>query len=199
MLRSGAILAVLVAAPWAEADVIFDFSGTCQSGDCDPGSKVTAELRFTDDATLAHQDRAVTADDFVSLLLDFVTVHRARARAMWSPTTESTVIPPLEVTIDASGLLKGLLLRDELKNLFQVDELDGGWEYRQVTTAPDGTIETDLSLFGIEGAFAPRRSFVPEPAAPVLLGLGLASLAVRLKRAVPHGRNGGTGVRGSSG
>jgi hypothetical protein len=190
MTRSGALLALFLGVPCARGDVIFDFSGVCQSGDCDPGSALTAELRFTDDAPLTHQDRAVTSDDFVSLAVDYVTVGRARARAMWSPTTGHTLVLPIGVSIDPSGLLTGLLLRDELKNLFEVDDSDAGrWEYRQVNLAPDGTKETDLTFEGIEGAFAPRRSSVPEPATPLLVALGLALLGVRRDaRCRPDGR-----------
>jgi hypothetical protein len=199
MRRCGAILAFLLAAPCVRADVIFDFSGVCQSGDCDPGSALTAELRFTDDAPLTHRDRAVTSDDYVSLVVDYVTVGRARARARWSPTTESTLVLPIEITIDPSGLLLGLLLHDELKNHFQVGDFDaGGWEYRQVNLASDGTKETDLTFEGIEGAFAPRRSSVPEPATPLLVALGVALFGVRLS-AVSPGRRGGSGDSGSLG
>ena len=56
VMRSGAILVLLLTVPYANADVIFDFSGICQSGDCDPGSVVTAEMHFTDDASLTHRD-----------------------------------------------------------------------------------------------------------------------------------------------
>jgi hypothetical protein len=71
---------------------------------------------------------------------------------------------------------------DELKNSFQVDDIDdgGGWEYRLLKLASDGTKDVDLTLVGIEGAFAPRRSSVPEPGTPILLGLALASLAFQL-------------------
>ena len=191
---------LLLAAPRADADVIFDFSGICQSGDCEPGSTVNAELRFTEDAPLRHRDRAVTADDFVSLTLDYeVKVHKVRVTPRWSPTTGTNPILPLDVVIDPLGLLRELLLRDDLKNLFRVGDIDdgGAWEYRQVTTAPDGTIEIDLTLAGIGGAFAPRRSSTPEPAPLLLLGLALAGLS--LHRAISPGRRGGTGARGSSG
>lgn len=203
-MRSGAILVLLLTVPYANADVIFDFSGICQSGDCDPGSVVTAEMHFTDDASLTHRDRLVTADDFVSLVVDyFEPIHRVQVTSRWSPTTETTLILPLEVTIDPSGLLRGLLLRDELKNSFRVNDIDngGGWEYRQVKTASDGTHVVDLTFVGVEGAFGPRRSVIPEPATALLVvGLGLASFAfVRTQRAVSPGRRGGRGVRGSSG
>jgi hypothetical protein len=181
MRRFVAILVLLSAVPAAEADVIFDFLGICQSGDCDPGSTVKGELRFTDDASLRHQERLVTADDFVSLTLAFPTIGRVEVRPTWSPTTATTPILPLEVTIDPLGLLKELLLRDELKNRFQVDDIDNGgaWEYRQLKTADDGTTEIDFTLAGIDGAFGPRRSSIPEPAMPLLFGLGLAILSVR--------------------
>ncbi|HEX9726759.1 MAG TPA: PEP-CTERM sorting domain-containing protein, partial [Vicinamibacteria bacterium] len=184
VMRSGAILVLLLTVPYANADVIFDFSGICQSGDCDPGSVVTAELHFSDDASLTHRDRLITADDFVSLVVDyFEPIHRVRVTSRWSPTTETTLILPLDVTIDPSGLLRELLLRDELKNRFRVDDFDdgGGWEYRLVKPAPDGTIDVDLTLAGAEGAFGPRRSSVPEPAMTLLVGLALASLAFRLQ------------------
>ncbi len=177
MARFVAILVLLLAVPCADADVIFDFTAICQTGDCDPGSAITGELRFTDDAPLTHRDRLVTVDDFVSLVLDFSTVQRARARATWSPTTDDTLVLPIEVVIDDSGFLTGLLLHDELKNLFRVDGSD--WEYRQLTIADDGTTEVDLTLAGIGGAFGPRRSSVPEPAMTLFFGLGLAILVVR--------------------
>lgn len=178
------LLLLLAPSPPAAADVIIDFSGICQSGDCEPGTDVTGELRFTDDAPLTHRDRLVTADDFVSLTVDyFVPIQRVRVTSRWSPTTEDTPILPIDVLIDPSELLRELLLRDELKNLFHVDDIDngGGWEYRHVKTAPDGTIETDLTLVGIEGAFGPRRSSVPEPGTSILLGVALASLAFQRK------------------
>jgi len=183
-MRSGAILVLLLKVPYANADVIFDFSGICQSGDCDPGSVVTAELHFSDDASLTHRDRLITADDFVSLAVDyFEPIHRVRVTSRWSPTTETTLILPLDVTIDPSGLLRELLLHDELKNRFRVGDFDdgGGWEYRLVKSAPDGTIDVDLTLAGVEGAFGPRRSAAPEPAMTLLVGLALASLAFRFQ------------------
>jgi hypothetical protein len=171
-----------LAATRVDADVIFDFSGICQSGDCDPGSAVKGELRFTDDADLRHGERLVTADDFVSLTLGFPTVGRVEVTPRWSPTTENTPILPLEITIDPLGLLRELLLRDDLKNLFQVHDIanGGGWEYRQLKIAPDGTKEVDFTLAGIEGAFGPARSSIPEPAMPLLFGLGLGILGIRL-------------------
>lgn len=183
-----AILVLLLAVPAAEADVIFDFLGICQSGDCDPGSSVKGELRFTDDASLRHQDRLVTIDDFVSLTLGFPTVDRVEVTPRWSPTTENTPILPLEVTIDPLGLLKELLLRDELENLFRVDDIDNGgaWEYRQLKIADDGTTEIDFTLAGIGGAFGPRGSSLPEPSMPLIILLGLAILIVRFSERLPH-------------
>jgi hypothetical protein len=186
VLPAGVVMLLLLAPATrhAAAEVIFDFSGICQSGDCEPGTDVTGELRFTDDAPLTHRDRLVTPDDFVSLTVDyFVPIHRVRVTSIWSPTTVDTPILPIAVVIDPLGLMREVLLRDELKNRFQVADIDngGGWEYRHVKTAPDGTTESDLSLVGIGGAFGRRRSSVPEPATLLLLLVALAGLALQRK------------------
>lgn len=97
------MLLLFLAAPRSEATAIFDFSGVCASGDCDPGSTVTGELRFSDDADLSHRNRLVTGADFVSLALGFATVGKARATAHWSPASEGGIIQPIEVAIDAAG------------------------------------------------------------------------------------------------
>ena len=170
----GSMLLLFLAAPRSEATAVFDFSGVCASGDCDPGSTVTGELRFSDDADLSHRSRLVTGADFVSLALGFATVGKARATARWSPASEGGIIQPIEVAIDTAGELKALSLRDDLLNTFQLDEAQpsGSWRYRQIQLTPEGQLAIDLTFAGNAGFFVRRRTAVPEPTATTLLSLG---------------------------
>jgi hypothetical protein len=67
----GSMLLLFLATPRSEATAVFDFSGVCAGGDCDPGSTVTGELRFSDDADPSHRDHLVATAVFVSLALGF--------------------------------------------------------------------------------------------------------------------------------
>jgi PEP-CTERM motif len=171
---------LFLAAPRSEADVIFDFSGVCLSGDCDPGSEVMGELHFTDQANLSHRTRSVTAADFVSLALGYATVERAQATAEWHPG-EGGLLQPIDVGIDAAGDLKGIFLHDDLENAFQLDENQPSrpWRYREYQITPEGQVAIDVTFGGNEGVFVRRGAAVPEPTTLALLGLGLGAAFVR--------------------